>query len=562
MILERRQTQSATGYLEFPSLSQNQSTAQSGAAAVKSGSPMIDSSSDSLFDFKSFLPQLSSRLTYPNSDRSGSNDGESEVSPSLLNTKVAFDAFAELSVMNMDYETALKYYLLVGHLFAFQPLKKIEKDAIDYVNRGEYKIPEGENYSGDPYGFVIAMIEKHHLHALLLEQDFLPGISSPLISFVQLVGLEFVGGFLVEHCTPPPVQSVSSSTTSRSSRLKSDGYDTSLATRERDETLPITYVAKQLQSSPPLLHWYLHLIFQLRPEMYVQFPTTAVPPISVTELHRAHLDLYIEYAEDKDSALALSETELYNHERKMTPLLLFLKAALPLGGIQATEVRRLLEAKRIENLEDIVEFPRSFAIELAYVIENYGDKSEEESYQVLDLYLKGAKSVMLAVAYAQRNTEYSNILWETLIKYCLEGEESKMTEYEEGKIDGTLFGSLLEVAALCGADLALLVTSIPQGMKIEGLRPRLVAAVGDYRMKLKIHEASLETCSEDRMSLLREVGHRSRRGMRQRQPTNSLVIPPSQNSTKSSNSDPSDQAKRRPIERPNRYRLSVRLPMR
>jgi len=169
---------------------------------------------------------------------------------------------------------------------------------------------------------------------------------------------------------------------------------------------------------------------------------------------------------------------------------------------------------------------------------------------------------MLAVAYAQRDTDYSNILWETLIQYCLEGGESKTVEYEEGKIDGTLFGSLLEVAALCGADLALLVTSIPQGMNIEGLRPRLVAAVADYRMKLKMHEASTETCREDRLRLLQEVEHRSRRGMRQIKPSNILGISDSQGSIKSSAIDSSDQIKRRPIERPSRYRLSIRLPMR
>jgi hypothetical protein len=80
--------------------------------------------------------------------------------------------------------------------------------------------------------------------------------------------------------------------------------------------------------------------------------------------------------------------------------------------------------------------------------------------------------------------------------------------------DGSLFGSLLEAAALSGADLAHLVAQIPPGMGIEGLRPRLVAAVADYRLKLLMHKSSAEIASEEKITLHRERTHRSRRGMR------------------------------------------------
>jgi hypothetical protein len=117
-------------------------------------------------------------------------------------------------------------------------------------------------------------------------------------------------------------------------------------------------------------------------------------------------------------------------------------------------------------------------------------------------YLKGAKSLVLAVSFAQRTPSHSSRLWTTLIDYCIAHD------------NGRLFGSLLEAAALSGADLASLVTKVPPGMAIEGLRPRLVAAVADYRLKLKMHETASEGATQEMISILQELSHRSRRGAR------------------------------------------------
>ena len=122
---------------------------------------------------------------------------------------------------------------------------------------------------------------------------------------------------------------------------------------------------------------------------------------------------------------------------------------------------------------------------------------------ILNLYLKGAKSLPLAVSYAQRQKKFTTILWDHLISHCLK-EAS----------DGTIYGELLEAAALKGADLSRLVERIPPGMVVEGLRPKLVAAVADYRMKLEIYEAAIAAGSEEKVTLMREIGHRARRGLR------------------------------------------------
>lgn len=124
----------------------------------------------------------------------------------------------------------------------------------------------------------------------------------------------------------------------------------------------------------------------------------------------------------------------------------------------------------------------------------------------LQLFIEGARSVMLGVAYAQRTRGYSSLLWNKLIDHCLR------PGVRGG--DGNSFGALLEAAALAGADLAKLVAKIPPGMVVEGLRPRLVAAVADYRLMVDIHQAASVAASQEEICLMREVAHRSRRGAR------------------------------------------------
>ena len=134
-----------------------------------------------------------------------------------------------------------------------------------------------------------------------------------------------------------------------------------------------------------------------------------------------------------------------------------------------------------------------------------------------------------------------------------------------------LFGSLLEAAALSGADLAQLVTKIPPGMSIEGLRPRLVGAVSDYRWKLHMHESANEVGRKEILDLYREHEHRSRRGRRY-EPSERIEAPgwarlaDKPNSTKPNEKGTKKQSilkpELRPKERPQRFHLSYSLSMR
>lgn len=113
------------------------------------------------------------------------------------------------------------------------------------------------------------------------------------------------------------------------------------------------------------------------------------------------------------------------------------------------------------------------------------------------------------------------MLWDSLVSYCLD-PKPQLTRKRKGKKkdsisdkeDGHLFGALLEVAARSGADLSHLVSKIPKGMQIEGLRPRLIASIADYRVKVQMHKAAAEVLNKDKVDLLRELAQKSRRGTR------------------------------------------------
>jgi len=146
-----------------------------------------------------------------------------------------------------------------------------------------------------------------------------------------------------------------------------------------------------------------------------------------------------------------------------------------------------------------VKYPFLFARELAYLLECNGPPSEEVSKTVLSLYLDGASSLPLAVAYAERNTQYSNILWTNLVSYSL---------------NVNIFGTLLEVAARYGANLAYLVSRIPKGLQVEGIRPKLVSAIQDYQLKVKIHDGVKTVIYEDKIQLMRDLHYTTRRAKR------------------------------------------------
>ena len=497
--LHRRISQTAFGVL---SNAHHSSSSGQGNSTIRQ---YIDSSKDSLFDVEHLIYRLGARLQ----SRYAEEDSlvVDEISPNVVlgsmsdSSTVIVESMAELELMRERFDRALGYYLAIGsHFMTTESLPRLEETAVQSVNNSSTSssplMTQEDKLDTTKYLHLLSMIELHQLSHLLLKRNFFfvnetddLAEESPIVALIMLVGLPRVGRFLMDNCSPPEGTST-------------DDIKVSYG------MLPLDLVAKQLEARPKLLYWFLFQVFIHKADMYVRFPTTAVPPAAITKLHQLQFSLFIDYANENVSKKS-SESPAVLMANDDTPFMSFLRATLPHGGIQADDVREKLTTYRGGSVESPV-----FARELAFVIESFGKGTVDDAKEVL--YVRGEKNLYMAVAYAERNTKHSSILWDILVEYCTTADPSSSsndTNQNRGA-QGALFGSLLEAAAHTGSDLATLVTRIPKGMSIEGLRPKLIAAISDYRYKVKIHEQVDGILREDKVSILRELSHVSRRGER------------------------------------------------
>ncbi|KAL7543859.1 hypothetical protein ACHAXR_013228 [Thalassiosira sp. AJA248-18] len=473
----------------------------------------IDSSEDSLFDVDHVITRLAMRLQLSGTDNSGIPINNGSSSNILLgnmkdHSAVIVESMAELELMRERFDRALGYYLAIGSHFMIYSLSSLEESAVQCVN-SFYQKSASSSTSGqqnkvenDKYAQALSLIELHQLFPILLKRNFFfadekddSAAESPIVSLIMLVGLSRAGRFLIDNCAPPEsTQQIDSDENSFSEKGASN--------------LPLDLVAKQMKSRPKLLYWFLFQVFVEKSDIYVKFATTAVPPAAITDLHRIQFSLFLDYAKKDGSKRSKSDRSPAGLTADDdTPFMAFLRAALPHGGVQADYVREQLGRYRGGDADSPV-----FARELAFVIEKFGKATIEDARQILQLYLRGANNLYWAVAFAERCSQYSSMLWDTLVEHCTTPDPTRDTN-QNGAL-GALFGSLLEAAAHTGSDLASLVSRIPEGMSIEGLRPKLIAAITDYRYKVKIHEHVDDMLMNDKISVLRELSHLSRRGER------------------------------------------------
>jgi len=432
---------------------------------------------ESLFDIKSVAVRLASRLT---------GSIEEHQSSQTIRSLAALESLAELSLCEGEYSEAFRLYLIIGFYF----MNGVDDDAISISIAPQRKKSIDSSDEPHPYKFVLALIEEHKLHASCLSiesKDVKPSEArspepayeaavclskaikgeafSPIIALIQLVGLELAGTFLVDNLRP-----------------QSSDY------MACEAPLPLDKVANCLKKRPKLLHWYLHQVFLHCPECYVTFPHTIVPPRGISELHSQHLGLYINF--DKGNAKEVSESIIIS----------FLKSAQKHGGAKPSDARRLLEDRRKELMTDRNSEIGLFSIELAYAIEKSG-VGKDDAVEVLRLYLEEVGSLPLAVQYVESVKENHGEMHEVLMGILVDACSERQA-----------IGDLLEVSAQYGGDVAALVAQIPKGTLINGLIPKLAAAVSNYQLRLKMYQSTSLLYEKDKVDSMRMYLHRSRRG--------------------------------------------------
>ena len=244
-------------------------------------------SRDSLFDVEQLTSRLTARVA---GDEGAALDLQADhvVVRSAVGAAetccVTVEAVAELELMRERHGRALGSYLALGSLLAEESLDEIEGAAVKSVNGHDPEAgpPDGGHAvqtGGRGYRHVLALIELHRLLPLLLRRNYSVddgAARQPIVSLIALVGIGAAGGFLADNVCPTP----------------SSSNDTSDAATG----LPIESVASQLRDTPRLLYWFLFRVLVDRPEMYVRFPTTAVPPRWVQELHREQFSLFLDFS--------------------------------------------------------------------------------------------------------------------------------------------------------------------------------------------------------------------------------------------------------------------------
>ena len=315
ILLQRRYLQTAAGYLSFPIRTATSPDTEPGRSLQRFETNK-DDSRDSLFDPSALLESIAPSVA------SSSSGTEASVNLSSIPSasRMCLDAIARLKMMNGRYDLALQCFLAIGDLHSSLSLEELESAAIEEVNNPSSKSNDHKPIliEDASYEFVLGLVDFQTLHRFLLNKEFVRNsdskFSAPLFALLRLVGLDLAGDFLINHCVSPEVESASEAA------MAEDGFDD----RVRRATLPIDKVAGQLEQSPKILHWYLHRVFTQKPDLYVKFPNTANPPKAVTDLHRRHFDLYVEFGE-RDTAKSLAGTEAYKIEAVTTPLLSFLE---------------------------------------------------------------------------------------------------------------------------------------------------------------------------------------------------------------------------------------------
>lgn len=255
----------------------------------------IDSSRDSLFDVDNLLARLATRLQLRDNENIVDNGVSSNVTlgGSRAQCAVLVESMAELELMRERFDRAVGYYLALGSQFMDTALTKLEESAVRIVNSfGEDSINHpaegpGDHMGNEKYCFVLSLIELHQLSHLLLKRNYFFDnddadslTESPVVALIMLVGLARAGRFLVENCSLPEDTQLDND-----EEAANDGSN-----------LPLDCLANQLKPWPKLLYWLLFHIFANKADMYVSFPTTAVPPPAIIDLHRAQFALFVEYA--------------------------------------------------------------------------------------------------------------------------------------------------------------------------------------------------------------------------------------------------------------------------
>jgi hypothetical protein len=231
-----------------------------------------------------------------------SSKGRNEVDTNKAKL-ATFEALAELEFMDGKYRKCLHYYLEIGAIYSLSHLEGIEDDALNFAF-SKSKKSLGKKHR---YKHLLKLVISNELQSALLDLKIKSKGVPALLCFICLLGLEAVRDFLIDYTVLPDNKNFSVQTTAYS--------------------LQVDAVSMAFKGYPKLQLWFLQSILIHKPEIYVNFPNTAVPPSVIKNLHKTHFDLLVKF-EDRENSFQkkkLSVIPTFDEVQNESPLLKFLK---------------------------------------------------------------------------------------------------------------------------------------------------------------------------------------------------------------------------------------------
>jgi hypothetical protein len=241
------------------------------------------------------------------------------------------------------------------------------------------------------------------------------------------------------------------------------------------DKLPVMLVVKQLKSSRRVLKWYLHSLFAMVPEIY--------NTVDFAEFHTMQVSLYAQFSPPpKNKLQKMHAKKGGNSDGGDSDFMNFLKTS---NFVPLELALRECEQQRPPLYDEIV-----------YLLAKIGNTSE-----ALGILLQEVGDAEKAIEFVEEHDDGSNVLWDQIISFSVNHR-------------GFLLHLLDAIGNISTINPLQLVSKIPSGLELPGLKQRLTRILKQYEFQVTMKEICCSFTEDDTTSLLCQLNQTKRRGIK------------------------------------------------
>lgn len=240
------------------------------------------------------------------------------------------------------------------------------------------------------------------------------------------------------------------------------------------DKLPVMLVVKQLKSSRRVLKWYLHSLFTTVPEIY--------NTVDFAEFHTMQVSLYAQFAPPSQNKMQKMMISKGGNPPKDSDFMNFLKSS---NFVPLELALRECEQQRPPLYDEIV-----------YLLAKIGNAAE-----ALGILLQEVGDAEKAIEFVEEHDDGSNVLWDQIISFSVNHR-------------GFLLHLLDAIGNISTINPLQLVSKIPAGLELPGLKQRLTRILKQYEFQVTMKEICCSFTEDDTTSLLCQLNQTKRRGIK------------------------------------------------